>query len=468
MRHRYGISLGVSPREPLSRTAELARAIDDRGFEALWYIDFQLGMKDVYAAMNLAALSTENVLIGAGVTNLVTRHPTVTANATAALDEFSNGRAVLGLGAGWSAVLGAGGTPSGLGALRSGIDEFRQLFSGEPCDLYGNQVRLATAKRQIPVYLAVSQPAMLRLAGETCDGAVLMDAADPEFCSWQLDYIHQGLETAGRDRGELTVDLFVTMSVGDDTESALDDVRAWATSQAATFHPWKQMPPAWEGFRGEFARAAGAYGLVDHLSLQGPCYGAAVDLAWACDTVVVSDEARLGLPSTSLGILYNPSSVARLHARLGSPTVRRLMVLQQELPGRELPPGTAIVVRSGTTVETAKRLLRILSADSSATAATKALLASLDSGEGFDPAVWQPEREARLASPVRRGALEARRAAIRKDQNECSPGAASAESARDRGHDAHGGAVVDGGAESVEEAHVVVADEHVDEPAELA
>ena len=268
MRHRYGISLGVSPREPLSRTAELARAIDDRGFEALWYIDFQLGMKDVYAAMNLAALSTEHVLIGAGVTNLMTRHPTVSANATAALDELSNGRAVLGLGAGWSAVLGAGGTPSRLGALRSGIDEFRQLFSGEPCDLYGNQVRLATAKRQIPVYLAVSQPAMLRLAGETCDGAVLMGAADPEFCSWQLDYIHQGLETAGRDRGELTVDLFVTMSVGDDEASAIDDVRAWATSQAATFHPWKQMPPAWERFRPEFARAAGAYGLVDHLSLQ--------------------------------------------------------------------------------------------------------------------------------------------------------------------------------------------------------
>ena len=175
---------------------------------------------------------------------------------------------MLGLGAGWSAVLGAGGTPSRISDLRSGIGEFRQLFSGEPCDLYGTEVRLATAKRQIPIYLAVSQPAMLRLAGETCDGAVLMGAADPEFCSWQLEYIHQGLEAAGRDRSELTVDLFVTMSVGDDTASAVDDVRAWATSQAATFHPWKRMPPAWERFREEFARAAGEYGLVDHLSLQ--------------------------------------------------------------------------------------------------------------------------------------------------------------------------------------------------------
>ena len=268
MTRRYGISLGVSPREPLSRTSELARAIDESGFDVLWYIDFQLGMKDVYAAMNLAALSTERVLIGAGVTNLVTRHPTVTANATVALDELSGGRAVLGLGAGWSAVLGAGGRPSKLGDLRAGIDGFRRLFTGEACELYGTRVRLATATRQIPIYVAASQPAMLRLAGEICDGVVLMGAADPEFCSWQLDFIHEGLAASGRDREELTIDLFVTMSVGDDEAGAIEDIRAWATSQAATFHPWKRMPPAWERFRPEFARAAKAYQLVDHLSLQ--------------------------------------------------------------------------------------------------------------------------------------------------------------------------------------------------------
>ena len=213
MTHRYGISLGVSPREPLSRTSELARVVDDGGFEVLWYIDFQLGMKDVYAAMNLAAMSTKNVLIGTGVTNLVTRHPTVTANAMSALDELSGGRAVLGLGAGWSAVLGAGATPSRVGELRTGIDGFRRLFTGEACEFDGTRVRLATARRQIPVYLAASQPAMLRLAGETCDGVVLMGAADPEFCAWQLEFIHEGLARAGRGRDQLTVDLFITMSV---------------------------------------------------------------------------------------------------------------------------------------------------------------------------------------------------------------------------------------------------------------
>ena len=256
---RFGISRGVSPREPLAAVGELARTVEDLGFDALWFIDHQLGMKDVYTAMTLSALATERIEIGAGVTNLTTRHPTVTANATAALDEVSGGRALLGLGAGWVAVHSIGHEPERLGAIRRGIEEFRQLFSGEEAELYGTRVRLATATRQVPVYLAVSQPGMLRLAGETCDGAVVMGAADPEFCRWQLDFIYEGLERGGRRREDLIIDLFVTMSVDDDDDQAVSDVRAWATSQAATFQVWKRVPPGWERFRPEFLSAQQSY-----------------------------------------------------------------------------------------------------------------------------------------------------------------------------------------------------------------
>lgn len=263
---RWGLSMGVSPREPLANVTKLASAAEAKGFEAMWFIDFQLGMKDVYAAMNIAALATQNLNVGSAVTNLLTRHPTVTANATVALDELTNGHAMLGLGAGWSAVYGAGGKPSKLSDLSAGIDEFRMLFTGEEQELYGTKIKLATATRQIPIYLAVSQPGMLRLSGEKCDGAILMGAADPEFVEWQLKYIYEGLEKAGRDRSELVIDLVVTMSVDDDEEKALADVRAWATSQAATFDAWKTMPPSWERFRPEFSAANSGYHLVEHLS----------------------------------------------------------------------------------------------------------------------------------------------------------------------------------------------------------
>ena len=49
MVNRFGISRGISPRETFDQVAEIAQAVETNGFEALWFIDHQLGMKDVYA-----------------------------------------------------------------------------------------------------------------------------------------------------------------------------------------------------------------------------------------------------------------------------------------------------------------------------------------------------------------------------------------------------------------------------------
>ena len=265
---RFGLSRGVSPREDFKKVGELAKMIEDHGFENLWFIDHQLGMKDVYAAMNVAALSTERIEIGSAVTNLQTRHPTVTANATTALDDMSDGRALLGLGAGWVALHSINKQPSKIAELREGIGDFRKLFSGEEIELYGTKLQLATARRQIPIYLAVSQPNMLRLAGEICDGAILMGAADPEFCEWQLKYIYEGLEKAGRDRSEITIDIIITLSVDEDERKAIADVAAWATSQAAQFDQWKLIPEGWKRFAPEFKKAVDSYHFKEHLSLR--------------------------------------------------------------------------------------------------------------------------------------------------------------------------------------------------------
>jgi len=254
--NRYGISRGVSPRETFTQVGEIAREVESLGFDMLWFVDHQLGMKDVYAAMNIAALNTQRIEIGAAVTQLQTRHPTVTANATTALDELSNGRAILGLGAGWVSVHSIGLQPNKATEIREGIKLLRRLFAGEVIDFNGVEGQLATARRQIPIYLAVSQPMML------------MGAADPEFCKWQLQFIYEGLEKAKRSRRDLVVDLIVTMSINEDEQSAISDVRAWATSQAATFDVWKQMPPAWERYRPQFKQAAEQYHYKDHLSLH--------------------------------------------------------------------------------------------------------------------------------------------------------------------------------------------------------
>jgi len=263
---RFGISRGVSPREPFANVAALAKKIDDLGFENIWYIDHQLGMKDMYASMLLTAQATTNLLIGTAVTNLKTRHPTVTANAHAALDEISNGRAVVGLGAGWIAVNCIGQRPSKLAELREGISALRGLFRGEEVEYEGNKIRLATAQREIPIYLAVTQPGMLRLSGEVADGAILMGAADSELIKWQLDFIYEGLEKSGRKREDFDIDMICTTSVQDDEAQALNDVRSWAATQAATFTEWKKVPPSWEKYRAIWDEVMKTYHFENHLS----------------------------------------------------------------------------------------------------------------------------------------------------------------------------------------------------------
>jgi 5,10-methylenetetrahydromethanopterin reductase len=117
----YGFMMGLSPREPIGRFGELARSAEEVGFDAAWLADSQLYTKNVYVGLALAAAQTRTIKLGPGVTNPITRHLTVTANAIAGIDEVSGGRAVLGLGAGDAAVFPLGRAPAGIEALRNAI-----------------------------------------------------------------------------------------------------------------------------------------------------------------------------------------------------------------------------------------------------------------------------------------------------------------------------------------------------------
>src|SRR5438552_6211762 len=105
-------------------------------------------MKDVFAGLVVAALNTTRIGLGTGVTNAVTRHPTVTANAIAAIAEISHGRAILGLGAGDSALYGLGLKPQQVAEVEEAIGFFR-----------------SHVQRTFPIYLPGSQHRIRQLAG---------------------------------------------------------------------------------------------------------------------------------------------------------------------------------------------------------------------------------------------------------------------------------------------------------------
>ena len=300
----FDVSVGISPRQSLGSWAEFVAALEAEGVRRIWVIDSQLAMKDVYAGLTVAALNTSRVGLGTGVTNAVTRHPTVTANAIAAIAEISRGRAFLGLGAGDSALYGVGLKPQKVAEIEETITFFRAVLDGGEGQLGGRRYRLPHVAGSVPVYLAVSQERMCELAGRLADGAIVMGPAQPDIVRRQVEWIENGLKAANRSRSELEIAFMATIS------TELDDVRSWASTQARLLGRYRELPDSLLRFGHEFARSAESYDYAEHLSTNA-AHGVAVsdDLVRALAIVGTPAEcaARLrDLQATGIDSLIFP------------------------------------------------------------------------------------------------------------------------------------------------------------------
>jgi 5,10-methylenetetrahydromethanopterin reductase len=265
------VSVGISPRQPLISFAEQAAELEAAGVTRVWLIDSQLAMKDVYIGLALAALHTRTVLLGTGVTNPLTRHPTVTASSIAAVSELSGGRALLGVGAGDSAVYGIGARPVKVAQIEETLRFWRSVLNGGEGELEGRTYRLPHLAAPVKLYLAVSQPRMCALAGRLADGAIVMGPSTPTFVRRQVGWIEEGLEQAARDRSEIDVCLMTTLS------EKVDDVRSWASTEARLIADFAELPEGLEPFQEEIRRAKEEYDFSQHLSVHAGHRGAVSD-----------------------------------------------------------------------------------------------------------------------------------------------------------------------------------------------
>ena len=130
-------------------TARMARLGDDYGFDMVGIADTPGNAMDPWVAMTLAASATSRVRLATCVTNLVTRHPSITASAAASVDIAAGGRTILGIGAGHSGVANIGGVPAGPEALREGIAFLGELLSGQAASWRGVGAHLPWVRKRI-------------------------------------------------------------------------------------------------------------------------------------------------------------------------------------------------------------------------------------------------------------------------------------------------------------------------------
>ena len=97
---------------PFSEVQELAHTIERDGWDGMWYADHYMpntpdgetisgDVLECFSVLAGLAASVPRIRLGSLVSPTTVHHPAVLANRAATIDQMSNGRFVLGLGAGW-------------------------------------------------------------------------------------------------------------------------------------------------------------------------------------------------------------------------------------------------------------------------------------------------------------------------------------------------------------------------------
>ena len=246
---RSGVVLqGAYPPQEFSGMVE---RIEGLGYSQLWLTDSSLHARNSYAYLTLAATRSSRLLLGTAVTNPLTRHPAITAVAAATVDELSEGRMILGIGAGDRPLLALGKRPARLSSLRAAIEAIRGLWSGADVSvedaafsLDGAHLRFG-ARPDIPIYVSASGPKTLELAGEVADGVILLVGLFPEALAWALEHVDRGAANAGRPRPHVAV--FAYGAIGEDEDEAMASARtiaAWFPQTAPVICELWGLPPA--------------------------------------------------------------------------------------------------------------------------------------------------------------------------------------------------------------------------------
>ena len=231
------------PQGDLRGTAAAARTAEAAGFDGLATMENRY---EPFLPLAVAATATERVQLATGIAIAFARSPMAVANASWDLQETSQGRFVLGLG---SQVKGHNErrfsvpwTPPAP-RMREYVEALRAIWrcwhSGGPLDYVGKHYQFtlmtpgftppSSGQPMVPVTIAAVGEAMLRVAGQVCDGARLH-----VFCTRKyltdvcLPTLEAAMAKSGRERRHFEISGGGFLATGRDEEAvckAMDEVR---------------------------------------------------------------------------------------------------------------------------------------------------------------------------------------------------------------------------------------------------
>lgn len=220
------------------RPDELARALEERGFESLWMPEhthipasrrtpFPDGPElpreywhtyDPFVALTAAALATSRLKVATGICLVVERDPITTAKQVASLDHLSNGRFIFGIGGGWNVEeMENHGVDfkKRWRVLRERILAMKEIWTEDEAEFHGEFVSFdkiwshpkPVQKPHPPVILGAGGSATLDRVAEFCDGWIPI-APMPADMAEQVATLRRRVEAAGRDPDSTSVSFY--------------------------------------------------------------------------------------------------------------------------------------------------------------------------------------------------------------------------------------------------------------------
>lgn len=220
--------------------ADLARMADQGPWRCVWYADHYMpntGTEeivdgDTYEAWSILpaiAAITDRVRLGPLVSPTSVHHPALLANRAAAIDRVSNGRFVLGLGAGWQInehkaygiALEAPGDrvarfEEAIEITRSLLDQPRTTFSGRFYQFDDAPNQPAPVQDKLPIAVGTSGPRMLRATARFAQEWNTWGA--PETAAANREKFQAACEAVGTDPASLHTSVQALVFMSEDAE----------------------------------------------------------------------------------------------------------------------------------------------------------------------------------------------------------------------------------------------------------
>lgn len=268
----YNVEYGARP-------DELARAVEERGFESFWVGEHThipadrttpypggghlpkpyYHMADPFVSLMAAAAATDRIKLGTGICLVPQHDPIVLAKTVATLDYLSGGRVILGIGAGWNREeCEDHGVPFAKRwkAMRERCEAMRVLWTEEEASYSGEFAKFERAISNPkpvqaggpPIIIGGARPKTLDRIARYADGWIPIDVLIDDLGP-MMQSLREKMDAVGRDPGSLSISVFAFNAKDDDlirryrdlgvdrtvmiTPRRMDDALRWLDSKQA-------------------------------------------------------------------------------------------------------------------------------------------------------------------------------------------------------------------------------------------